>query len=132
MAKDEWLSLEQIADEISLPIRTLYATLARRWATRLQDRQARPGEARGPRQMARGAGRPEAGRPVIHCDHIDPSTCPSWECRAVLPALGIETPPSRRSSAISRRIDAAWRLEPLPGRLVSAGLRGRGDLAAAR
>lgn len=71
-----------------------------------------------------------ASVPPQGCNHSD-TTCPSWQCRTTLWALGIEPPPSRRSSAIARRIDLAWRLEPLPGRLASDRLRGRGDLAAA-
>ncbi len=68
---------------------------------------------------------------MIVCDHADP-TCPSWQCRTTLWALGIGTPaPARQPTAIERRVDAAWRMAPLPGRLGAHGLRARGDLAAA-
>ena len=65
------------------------------------------------------------------CLHTGPD-CPAYEPRTVLWALGIDTPsPARQPTAIQRRIEAAWRLAPLPGRLSTDGLRGRGDLAAA-
>lgn len=68
---------------------------------------------------------------MTFCDHTDPDTCPGFACWEILRVRGIDVSSERQPSALERRIAAAWRMEPLPGRLSTGGLRGRGDLAAA-
>ncbi len=67
---------------------------------------------------------------MINCDHTT-RRCPSWACRQVLAERGVTSAPGRPQSMTARRVEAAWRMAPLPGRLASHGLRARGDLATA-
>lgn len=64
------------------------------------------------------------------CTHDGP-TCPAWMPRLVLWTLGIRSAPRPKRSPVACRIEAAGRLQPLPGRLSYDGLAARDPLAAA-